>query len=315
MKTALLMLFPILACCQTRIAPMADPSSSNLPAQKIGANDLLAISVYDAPELTRTVRVDADGGIRLPMLKQRIRVEGLLPNQVEVALAEALKGEQLIVNPFVTVNVAEYHSRPISIMGAVRRPITFQAVGSTTLLEALSRAEGLSPEAGPEILVSRTQPGPGGTSTALVQRIPVKALIDAADPEMNLRLAGGEEIRVPEAGKIYVVGNVKKPGAFPIQDGGQSSVLRALALSEGLLPYAARQAFVYRREGASGGKNEIPIQLKEIIDRKAPDAPLLANDVLYIPDRAGRRASLAVLEKLLLFGGGAATALVYAGVR
>jgi polysaccharide biosynthesis/export protein len=315
MKTALLMLFPILACCQTRIAPMADPSSSNLPAQKIGANDLLAISVYDAPELTRTVRVDADGGIRLPMLKQRIRVEGLLPNQVEVALAEALKGEQLIVNPFVTVNVAEYHSRPISIMGAVRRPITFQAVGSTTLLEALSRAEGLSPEAGPEILVSRTQPGPGGTSTALVQRIPVKALIDAADPEMNVRLVGGEEIRVPEAGKIYVVGNVKKPGAFPIQDGGQSSVLRALALSEGLLPYAASQAFVYRREGASGGKNEIPIQLKEIIDRKAPDAPLLANDVLYIPDRAGRRASLAVLEKLLLFGGGAATALVYAGVR
>jgi polysaccharide export outer membrane protein len=315
MKTALLMLFPILACCQTRIAPMADPSSSNLPAQKIGANDLLSISVYDAPELTRTVRVDADGGIRLPMLKQRIRVEGLLPNQVEVALAEALQGEQLIVNPFVTVNVAEYHSRPISIMGAVRRPITFQAVGSTTLLEALSRAEGLSPEAGPEILVSRTQPGPGGTSTALVQRIPVKALIDAADPEMNLRLAGGEEIRVPEAGKIYVVGNVKKPGAFPIQDGGQSSVLRALALSEGLLPYAASQAFVYRREGASGGKNEIPIQLKEIIDRKAPDAPLLANDVLYIPDRAGRRASLAVLEKLLLFGGGAATALVYAGVR
>jgi polysaccharide export outer membrane protein len=315
MRPVLLVLVACLAWGQTRPAPMSDPSSVNLPAQKIGANDLLSVAVYDAPELTRTVRVDMDGAIRLPMVKQRIRVEGMMPHQVEAAIADALRAEQLLIDPFVTVNVAEYHSRPVSVMGAVRRPVTFQAAGSMTLLEALSRAEGLSADAGPEILVSRTQPGPEGASTTLVQRILVKALIDAADPEANLRIVGGEEIRVPEAGRIFVVGNVKRPGAYPIQEGGQSSVLRALALSEGLLPYAAKQAFIYRREGGTGSKNEIPIELKQIIDRKAADAPLLANDVLYIPDRGGRRASMAVLEKMLLFGGGAATALVYAGVR
>jgi polysaccharide export outer membrane protein len=282
----------ILLGCACLWAQSAQPVVSNLPAQKIGANDLIAVSVYDSPEFTRTLRVGSDGLIRLPMLKQRIKVDGLMPQQVETAIAEALQAEGLLVDPYVTVTVAEYHSRPISVMGAVKRPTTFQAEGPTTLLEALSRAEGLTAEAGPEILVSRTQTGPDGAPAAQVQRIPVKALIDAADPEMNLPLAGGEEIRVPEAGKVFVVGNVKKPGAFPLQDNSEISILKALALSEGLTAFAAKQAFIYRREG-NGAKNEIPIELKKIMDRKAPDVPLLANDILYIPDRSGKRAGLA----------------------
>ena len=315
MKIAVWVLFPVLGWAQASVAPMANPSLSNLPAQKIGASDLLAISVYDAPELTRTLRVDAAGAIRLPMLKQRIRVEGMMPGEVEAAIAQALSTEQLIVDPLVTVTVAEYYSRPISVMGAVKRPLTFQAVGPMTLLEALARAEGLAPDAGPDVLVSRMQPGQDGAPTALVQRITVKALIDAADPEMNLRLTGGEEIRVPEAGKIFVVGNVKKPGAFTVRDAAETSVLKALALAEGLLPYACNQAYIYRREGGAGAKNEIPIELKRIMERKAPDAALQTNDILYVPDRSGRRTSMAVLEKVLMFGGGAAAALIYAGVK
>jgi polysaccharide export outer membrane protein len=298
------------------VRPVAipDPSYSNLPAQRIGANDLLAISVYAAPELTRTVRVDGDGAIRLPMVKRHIRVMGLMPAEVERSVADALKAEQLLVDPFVTVTVAEYESRPISVMGAVKRPVTFQAAGTVTLLEALSRAEGLTNEAGPEILVSRSQIAREGNSAPLVQRIAVKALIDAADPEMNLKLTGGEEIRVPDAGKIFVVGNVKRPGAFAMQDNQETTVLKALALSEGLLQYAGRQAYIYRRE-AGGARNEIVVELKKIMDRKAPDATLLANDILYVPDRTGRRTGMAVLEKLVMVSGGAAAALIYASIR
>lgn len=315
MKGIVCLLFVVGGLCAQTTNPMTD-AGANLPAQKIGPNDLLAISVYDAPELTRTVRVGADGMIRLPMLKQRIGVEGLMPGEIEAAVAGALKAEQLLVDPFVTVTVAEYHSRPISVMGAVKKPVTFQAIGPVTLLEALARAEGLTPDAGPEVLVSRAQPGPDGYPAALVQRIAVKTLIDAADPEVNVQLRGGEEIRVPEAGKVYVVGNVKKPGGFPVNDNTETTVLKALAMSEGLLPFAAKQAYIYRREAGPGGaKNEIPIELKQIMDRKAPDVPLLANDILYIPDRSGRRAGFSALEKVLMFGGGAATALIYAGVR
>ena len=110
---------------QVRPAPAPADLSGNLPVQRIGGNDLIAVSTYDAPEFTRTVRVSSDGFIRLPMLKQRIKAEGLLPNELETAIADALKSEQLIVDPFVTITIAEYHSRPISVAGSVKNPITF----------------------------------------------------------------------------------------------------------------------------------------------------------------------------------------------
>ncbi len=288
------------AWAQTR--PAAVDPGANLPALRIGPNDLLAVSVYDSPELTRTLRVGADGMIRLPMLKQRIKAEGLLPAELETAMAEALRAEQLLVDPAVTVTIAEYNSRPVSVAGAVRSPVTFQAAGPVTLLEALARAGGLSPEAGPEILVSRMRAGEGGEPSALVERIPVKALIDAADPEMNLKLAGGEEIRVPEVGKVYVVGTVKKPGAFPVQNTSETTVLQMLALAEGLAPFASKRAYIYRQEAATGSKREIQIELGKILGRKAPDVPLEPNDILYIPDNSGRRLTVTAIEKITGFG-------------
>lgn len=299
---------------QVRQSAIAEVASANLPIQRIGPNDLLAVSVYDAPEFTRTVRVGADGFVRLPMLKERIKAVGLMPSEVESSIASALKDEGLIVDPFVTVTVAEYTSRPIAVMGAVRKPLTFQAAGPVTLLDALARAEGLSPEAGPDVLVSREQEGNSGEPTKLTQRIPIKALIDGVAPELNLRLSGGEEICVPEMGKFFVLGNVKKPGAFAAQGGSDATVLKALAMAEGLMPYSGKRAYIYRQE-ASGAKNEIPIALGKIMDRKAPDIPLLANDILYVPDAKGTRATLATLEKALGFGAGISTALIYAGVR
>src|ERR1039457_946714 len=313
---SLIVIFVCVAClvsvasAQTRPTVAPETQGGNLPAQPIGANDLVAISVYDAPELTRSVRVSTDGFIRLPMLKQRVKAQGLMPNELELTIAKALQDEQIIVDPFVTVTVAEYNSHPISVAGAVKLPLTFQATGPVTLLEAITRASGLSPEAGAEILVTRTQPGPDGTASALVQRILVKGLIDAADPALNIVLSGGEEIRVPESGKVYVIGNVKLPGAFPMGDGTETTVLKMLALSQGLMPYAAKEAYIYRREG-NGSKNEIPIPLSKIMERKAPDTPLLANDILYVPDNKGRRMTLGALEKVLLVGSGLGAAAIY----
>jgi polysaccharide export outer membrane protein len=184
------------------------------------------------------------------------------------------------------------------------------------LIDALTRAEGLSQDSGPEILVSRTHKDDTGNVRTLVQRIPVKGLIDAADPELNLKLEGGEEVRVPEVGKVFVVGNVKKPGAFHVDDANDTTVLKVLALSEGLMPYADKTAYIYRREGGAGAtKNEIPIALDQIVHRKAPDVPLMANDILYIPDRSGRRATLSALEKILLVGTGLGAASIYAVTR
>ena len=303
----LLMAWPVLA---QPVLAQVEPASANLPAQPIGATDLLAISVYGAPELTRTVRVGDEGLIRLPMLKEKIDARGMLPAALETRIAEALAREEILIDPAVTVTIAEYHSRPISVAGAVRGPLTFQAAGKTTLLEALTRAQGLSEDAGFEILVTR--PARNGQG-ALTERIPKMKLIDAADPVWNVTLEGGEEIRVPQAGRIFVVGNVKKPGAFRVEEGGQSTVLKALALAEGLAPYAHKTAYIYRP--ADGARSEIAVALGKLMERKAEDVTLAANDILYIPDNHARRLTASAIEKVVAFAAGTASGALILGVN
>jgi hypothetical protein len=99
-----------------------------------------------------------------------------------------------------------------------------------------------------------------------------------------------------------------------VQDRVGTTVLKNLAHSEGLLPFAAKQAYIYRR--AEGDRtNEIVVPLDQILRRKAPDVQLLANDLFYVPDNKGRRLTLGAIEKILIYGAGAASAGIYAGVR
>jgi polysaccharide export outer membrane protein len=269
----------------------------NLPQQRVGPEDLLGLQVYDAPEFTRTVRVGADGAIRLPMLKSEIRVQDLLPHDIEILIAEALQREKLFVDPFVTVNVVEYHSRPISVTGSVKTPVIFQAVGKVTLLEALARGGGLSDGAGSEIIVTR----PNGEGNApLVQHIPIKKLLEGTDSDLNLKLIGGEEVRIPEVGKIVVWGNVVKSGIYPVLDSG-TTVTTAIAQAEGLSQFAAHTAFIYRPD-EQGVKHEIQVDLWDIEKRRKPDVELQAKDILYIPDSSGRRITSQTLDRLSGFG-------------
>src|SRR5206468_4697925 len=107
MRTSLLLALCSVAFPQTQPAVMPEISAFNLPAQKIGPNDLIAVSVYAAPEFSRSVRVGADGMIRFPMLKARINAQHALPSDLETSIAEALTLEDLIVDPFVSVSVIE----------------------------------------------------------------------------------------------------------------------------------------------------------------------------------------------------------------
>jgi len=287
--------------------------SSNLPIQKVGPEDLLGLQVYDAPEFTRAVRISADGTIRLPMLKEKIRVQGLFPNDIEVLLTEALKREGLFVDPFVTVSIVEYHSRPISVGGAVRSPIIFQAVGKVNLLDALNRAGGLlvdnaSGLTGSEIIVSRPN---GDSGPPLVQRIPVKALNAGTDPELNIELIGGEEIRVPEIARLVVTGNVTVPGVYPVLDPIEMNTVKsAIGQAKGLAQYWNSVGYIYRMD-EKGTTHEIVIPLRKIMERKAADVTLQARDVLYVPDSSGRRITQEAVNMLMGMGPAVANALIY----
>jgi polysaccharide biosynthesis/export protein len=307
-----------LLCGQSRLPSGAIEAGANLPPRPVGAGDLLSISVYGAPELSRTVRVNAEGLIRLPMLKSPIEARGATPAELEDRVGEALSQAGILVEPSVVITIAEYGTRPIRVAGAVRHPLTFEASGPVTLLEALTRAEGLSGEAGGEILVTRaglspdTGPDARPVRGPLTQRIAVRDLIDTADPAANLILEGGEEVRVPEAGRVFVVGNVKKPGAFPVGDEAGTSVLKALAQAEGLTPFSAKDAYIYRP--ADGAKQEIAVALRKILERKAPDVALAAGDIFYIPDNRGGRVTASVIEKAVSFAVGTASGTLILGL-
>ena len=303
MRTLLMLAVSAAVLAQPRPNLMSEVGRDNLPAKTLGVDDLVAVSVYDAPELSRTVRVEPDGTIHLPLVESGVQAAGLLPRELEAGIAAALKSGQILVDPVVKVTVAEYHSRPISVMGAVRRPVTFQADGTVTLLDALARAEGLTNEAGTEILLTR------GDS---IEHIPVKRMLNHADPAVNPVLQGGEEVRVPEAGKIFVLGNVRRPGAYPLRDADDNTLLKLVALSEGLAPYAEEIAYVIHRD-ESGVPHQTPVEIAKIMRRKAPDVALEAGDILYVPDNKSRRNTMTILERLTNVGASTASGLVIWG--
>jgi polysaccharide export outer membrane protein len=287
--------------------PPQTPAAANLSFEQIGPGDLLVIFVSSSPENSRSVRVAADGTISMPSLKDPIQVVGLFSTEVEKVLVAALTANKILVEPIVSVSVAEYRSRPVTVVGAVKSPTTMQAIGGLRLLDAIAKADGLTPEAGSQIIVSKL--GTSG-SPDYVQHIPVAALMSRLDPSLNLLLAGGEEIRVPTAGKFFVMGNVKEPGSYPISEGEGSTVLKALALCQGTLSFSQPEAFIYRTNPAGTHRQEISVPLRLIMKRQAIDIHIQPDDILYIPENRKTKLTANVLERIAGVGGATATGLL-----
>ena len=273
-------------------APPSDSSqssqvwSTNLGDEPVGAGDLVYITVTGSPEFTRSYRVSNDGDISIPLVSKPIPVIGLAPAAIANAVSGALIRDRILVAPIVSAAVLEYKSRQVTVAGAVNTPVIIQATGDLNLLDAIARAHGVAPDAGAEVIVSSLDKATGKRNST---SIPIKDLLSGADRNLNIALHGGEEVRVPEAAKLFVAGNVKLPGLYRINDAEGSSVLKALALSQGVLPDSAKQAYVYRMVAGANQRQEIAVPLRDILRRKADDVPLQANDILYVPALSGVR--------------------------
>jgi polysaccharide export outer membrane protein len=273
-------------------APAAPASPSEaLKDYVIGSQDLLQISILEAPELSREVRVNADGSINLPLM-HRISLAGLTLDQAEKLIARQYKEGGILNDPHVSVAVKELQSKPVTVIGAVRNPGVFQVSGQSRLLRMISQAGGLTEEAGTEIQVLRTT-GPEDERTV---RIPTEA-VRAGEAGTNIPVWGGDTINVRPAGAVYAVGAVNRPGRQTL--GGTSeglTVLRLVALSEDLKRTAKASKAVLIRKDESGALQQIPVDIKKILAQQQPDVALRANDVLFVPDSAGKRALTRGLE-------------------
>ncbi len=279
--------------------------------ETLGIGDVVGVSVYESPDLTRNVRIDPNGDIRLPFVREHIRAAGLTSDELESAIAAVLVEEQLMIAPIVSVTVVESHSRPITVLGAVKTPTSLDAPGTMTLLEAILKAGGLSDTAGTEIEVSHPTTGADGKSVNLTERIPVRPLMDGSDPSANINLTGGETVRVLENARIFIVGNVIHPGPVAAGPESDNTVLKAVTLAGGLDSFTSRTAYIYRAEAGNGQKNRIPIPIKKIMTFKAADVPLYGGDMLYVPSATGQRLSAKALATTMAIGLGVAALVVY----
>jgi polysaccharide export outer membrane protein len=229
---------------QIASAPLA-PSTGYL----LGPGDQVAVSLRDRKEIEiKPAFVGLDGMVEF-QYAGRLRADGLsteqLAREIEVRLTS------IVQNPKVTVDVNEYGSQPVSILGAVNRPGVYQLRGRKSLVEVLSLAEGLKSEAGNVIKITRPKSsGPiplanvkedalGQFTTAEVS---AKGLLEASVPEANIQIRPHDVITVPRAELVYVLGSVHKPGGFPLAERESITVLQALSMAEGVQPGAATQS-------------------------------------------------------------------------
>ncbi len=286
-----------------RIAQLAGAAAVRQGDYTIGPGDLLTIEVFDVPELSREVRVNESGTISLPLMPVKVHAEGLTTAQLQDKLAELLQTNGLVSSPEVSVTLKERNSKPITIIGSVKNPMVIQAFQSTSLLQALSQAGGISADAGNIVIVTRPPAKPsaaeeGGEQAAAVPAeaqsftINLKDLLDSGDARFNITLLGGDVVSVPRAGIIYVVGAVNHPGGFVIDnDRDRMTVMKMLSLAGGPIGSAKiKSAVILRKNGESGKRDELPVNLNKVMQLKAEDLTLQASDILFVPDSSSKRA-------------------------
>jgi len=308
-----------------KIQQLANLARSRPVDTPIGAGDLLHIDVFDVPELSREVRVSDTGDVSYPLIPGRISAAGSTPFQLEEKFEQLLVENGLVSHPQVSVFVKEQNSQPVSIIGAVNHPMVYQVIRPTTLLELLAAAGGITDDAGSFILVSRpthaggakVEPAAAKSSSDPDQQIitiRLQDLLESGDAAFNIPVYGGDTVSVPRAGIVYVLGaGVAQPGGYVMQSRGeQITVLKALALAHGLTGFAkADDAVILRTNLATGQKDQIPVHIKQVEKRKNEDVALKSNDILYVPDSAGRKALARGAEAAL--GMGTSIAIFRAG--
>lgn len=254
-----------------------EPASKDHP---LGPEDLLDISVFEIPELTRTVRVSENGTIALPLLGE-MRVRGLTPRQLEARLRAALE-ESYVNNPQVSVFVKEHGSRKVSVIGAVGKPGVYEMLGPRTLLEVLSQAGGLSDDAGNGLFVIRSS----GNGHAERLSIFVPDLLSNRDPALNVPIRPGDVISVPVDRPIYIYvdGAVKTPGRIEQLASRPISLLQAIAKAGGATERANLKDVQILRKGEGGAQTVVQVNLKRLRGGKDPDPTLVDGDIVVVPE-------------------------------
>ena len=255
---------------------------------KLGPGDLIEVNVYNVPELTSKVRVSNSGEIYLPLIDY-VHVEGLTQEEAQTLLEKRYTDGGFVRNPHVTIFVDEASSQGVTVLGEVAKAGIYPDVADRKLYEVISEAGGFTNSASRKIAVIRRN-----------QADPIRIDLPrnlADDLTGNIDIMPGDTITVPRAPIIYVVGDVGRPSGLLV-DNGSLTVLQALALAGGANRTAKMGGARIIRK-TSTGMTETNVQLKKMLEAKAPDITLQGDDILFVPVSAGKLAAARTIEVAL----------------
>lgn len=254
---------------------------------RIGPEDLIDISVFEDEKLNKTVRVSSQGNITLPLIGT-LRVKGLTAAELEKEIRELLS-EKYFQNPNVSVFIREYRNQRISVIGAVEKPGVFDVTGQKTILDLLGMAGGLKEEASQMLFLIRSSPlkekGPGETGDFAPETlvIDLEELLIRGNFGLNLVLTHGDVLNVPVSGKVFVGGEVVKPGGFLLK-GKRLTVSQAVVLAEGPKQTAdTTRTTIFRPSGSDGQRQILTVNLNAVQKGQAEDIFLNENDIVIVP--------------------------------
>ena len=236
---------------------------------RVGPQDVLKITVFGEPLLSGPVRVDSDGTIPFQYL-QRVKVEGLTTGEIGEALRKGL-ADGYIKNPQVSVDVEDYHSQNVYVLGEVKAPGKYSLPGNSTLVDVLTQAGSTTPAAGHWVLIYHHKQGSALVGPANTDGTQPDLKINLADIQsgkaQNIMIEDLDAVSVPKAERIFVNGNVRNPAAYPFDEG--MTVFEAIAVAGGV---------------SEKGSNS-RISVKRIIDGKLKEIDVKQTDVLKPGDQ------------------------------
>jgi polysaccharide export outer membrane protein len=268
------------------------------PEARIGPGDDLDVTVFGLPELSQHARVGNSGDVSLPLIGN-LHLAGLSSDEAQILIQRRLAEGHFVNNPQVTVFVKEYTTEGISLMGEVSRPGVYSPLGAHRLLDLIQTAGGLTDKAGKSVSVVHRDD--------LEHPVTLILSSDASKTaENNIELRPGDTVVISKAGIVYVVGEVNRPGGFVMQD-NKITASQVLAMASGPTHLASLDSTKIVRHTSEGLK-DVPLQLKKVLDAKAPDLELQPDDIVMVPSSktkglAGSSAStvLSVLGSLAIY--------------
>jgi polysaccharide export outer membrane protein len=254
------------AATPTHPAPLA-------PAMRLDAGDLLEVTTFDTPELSGKFRVDGRGEISLP-IGGAVPVAGMTAEQAATAVERFLRDRDILKHPHVTVLVLEYATQGVSVLGEVKQPGVYPLAGQHGVLDFISVAGGLTPNASKLVSITHRAPPYEMVTVNMVGS-------HGGILENDIEVQPGDRVVVLRAGVVYVIGDVGKPGGFLIDGQDGATVVQALALAQGVNRTAKSKGVLIR--STPGGHTQTPLELNKILASQTADPKLQDGDIVYVP--------------------------------